>query len=55
LVQDVALKTYDWDILSDIEGGRDLLVALNKNEHAQRFSAETKAEMAEFLAGLNAK
>jgi len=55
LVQDVALKTYDWDILSDIEGGRDLLVALNKNEHAQRFSAEIKAEMAEFLAGLNAK
>jgi glutathione S-transferase len=55
LVQDVALKTYDWDILSDIEGGRDLLAALNKNEHAQRFSAESKAEMAEFLAGLNAK
>ena len=34
LVQDVALKTYDWDILSDIEGGRDLLAAFNKNEHA---------------------
>ena len=55
LVQQVAKKIYGWDILSEIEGGDDLLAALNNNDHAQRFSAESNAEMAEFLAGLNAK
>ena len=55
LIQQVAKKTYDWDILSEIDGSSDLLAALNSNEHAKRFGAESDAEMAEFLAGLNAK
>ena len=55
LVQQVAKKTYGWDILAEIDGSGDLLAALNNNDHAQRFSAESNAEMAEFLAGLNAK
>ena len=55
LIQQVAKKTYDWDILSEIDGSSDLLAALNSNDHAKRFGAESDAEMAEFLAGLNAK
>ncbi len=55
IIQQVAKKTYDWDILSEIDGSSDLLAALNSNEHAKRFGAESDAEMAEFLAGLNAK
>ena len=55
LAQAVAKKTYGWDLLSDINGSSELLVALNDNEHAQQFSAESASEMAEFVAGLSAK
>jgi hypothetical protein len=55
LVQAVAQKTYGWDLLADINGGAELLAALNTNEDAQKFSAESAAEMAEFVAGLSAK
>ena len=55
LVQAVAQKTYGWDLLADINGGAELLAALNTNEYAQKFSAESAAEMAEFVAGLSTK
>jgi glutathione S-transferase len=55
LAQAVAKKTYGWDLLSDINGSSELLAALNNNEHAQKFSAESASEMAEFVAGLSAK
>jgi glutathione S-transferase len=55
LVQAVAKKTYGWDLLADIHGSAELLAALNSNEYAQQYSAESAAEMAEFVAGLSAK
>jgi glutathione S-transferase len=55
LVQQIARETYGWDILAEINDSGTLLAALNSDEHAQQFTSESRAEMAEFLAGLNAK
>ncbi|MDG1064804.1 MAG: glutathione S-transferase [Luminiphilus sp.] len=55
LAQAVAKKTYGWNLLADINGSAELLSALNGNEQAQQFNAESAAEMAGFVAGLKAK
>jgi hypothetical protein len=41
--------------LADINGSTELLSALNNNEHAQQFNAESAKEMAEFVGGLKSK
>ena len=55
LAQAVAKKTYGWNLLADINGSTELLSALNNNEHAQQFNAESAKEMAEFVGGLKSK
>ena len=55
LAQAVAKKTYGWNLLADINGSAELLSALNNNEHAQQFNAESAKEMAEFVGGLKSK
>jgi len=55
LAHSVALKTYGWDLLSDVHGGAALLEALGQNDDAKQFAEESAAEMAEFMAAVSAK
>lgn len=55
LAQAVARKVYQWDLLADIPGAKELLEKLNSGAAAQAINAEKQQEMAAFIAARSSK
>ena len=55
LASTVAQKVYDWDIVAEVPGLGDALARLGARESVQTLNAESRAEMAEFQARIQAR